>query len=452
MTKYPVEVGVVYEGERIRKNDMQVEFGGSAEYKAELCEVKKAGEIQDGKVNVIGMDIDKLPEGSTNNFFIYLKIAGSDLEEDLEGVVERRIHDIFNYIQGVMHLNQREYVWVRIGKESFKAGLRLSHMGAILSEYIKKEFPIIKKAEVDLITDTEQVKKLVDYAVKKYGERNAKVAGMKDEEVDTFYSCNLCKSFASKHLCVISPNRPALCGAINWFDARAASKIDPEGANQPIAKGKVLDADKGEFEGVNKFLDENTGGATKRIDMYSMFDYPHTSCGCFEAVAFYIPELDAVGIVHRGFKGEGVNGLSFSEMASQTGGGEQVVGFLGFGLEWMRSPRFLSADGGFQRVVYLPKELKEKYSNSIPQDVRDKIADETQVKNVKELQEFLEKVDHPWVKKKKPEATEEKKEPEAVQGAPLVLEGAMPGVGGVSITFKNVRIVADKMIIEKKEK
>ena len=397
MAKYPVDVGVVYEGERIRKGEMQLEFGGNAEFKAELCEVKKESELQDGKVNVIGSDLDKLPDGSTNNFFIYLKIAGPELEEDLEAVVERRIHDVLNYIHGVMHLNQRQYIWVRVSKEAFKAGLRLSHIGAILSEFIKKEFPIVKKAEVDLITDTKKVKEKIEYAVKKYEKRNAKVAGMKDEEVDTFYSCNLCKSFASKHICIISPNRPALCGAINWFDARAASKIDPEGANQPVPKGKVIDPGNGEFEGVNKFMDENTGGATKRVNMYSFSSFPHTSCGCFEAVAFYIPEVDAIGIVHRGFKGEAVNGLSFSEMASQTGGGEQVVGFLGFGLEWIRSPRFLSADGGFQRIVYMPKEIKEKYSESIPVDLRDKIADETQVKNVKELQEFLQRVSHPCV-------------------------------------------------------
>jgi acetyl-CoA decarbonylase/synthase complex subunit beta len=451
MTKYPVEIGVVYEGERIRKNEMQVEFGGEkVQNKAELCEVKPVGELTDGKVTIIGPDLDKLKPDSSNDFFIHLKVGGKGAEPQLEGVFERRIHDIFNYIQGVMHLNQRDYVWIRVSKESYKKGLRLKHIGSILAEYIKKEFSIIEKAEVELVTDPKEAKKRLEHALKKYDERNARVAGMKDEEVDTFYSCDLCKSFASKHICVISPNRPASCGAINWLDARAAEQMNPEGPNQAIPKGKLVDADRGEWEGVNKFMDEYTGGSTKRVNLYSMFGYPHTSCGCFEAVCFYIPDLDGIGIVHRGFQGEAVNGLSFAEMASQTGGGEQIIGFLGIGLENLRSPRFLSYDGGFKRVVWMPKSIKEKYIDVIPAEMREKIATEENAKNTKELKEFLEKVGHPVLRKE--EVKEEKKEekPGEVEVSAVALEG-VPGMGGVTIKFKNVRIIAERMVLEKEK-
>jgi len=54
----PVDVGVIYEGERIRRNDMQVEFGGpSVKQKFELAKVKPMDEIEDGKINIIGQTL-----------------------------------------------------------------------------------------------------------------------------------------------------------------------------------------------------------------------------------------------------------------------------------------------------------------------------------------------------------------------------------------------------------
>ena len=65
--------------------------------------------------------------------------------------------------------------------------------------------------------------------------------GIHDEDVDLFYGCSLCQSFAPTSVCVITPDRIALCGAINWFDGRAAAKVDPEGPQFAIEKGECLD-------------------------------------------------------------------------------------------------------------------------------------------------------------------------------------------------------------------
>ena len=86
----PVDVGAVYEGERIRRKDMQVELGGpDVEAKFELVRVKKLQEVQDEKIIIIGPDIKNMKEGSTHPFGIFVEVAGKQIEPELEGVIER---------------------------------------------------------------------------------------------------------------------------------------------------------------------------------------------------------------------------------------------------------------------------------------------------------------------------------------------------------------------------
>jgi len=457
----PVDVGVVYEGERIRSGDMFIELGGpKVDYKAELVRARKKEEIEDEKVIVIGRDIQELEEGSRVPFGVLVEIYGKKIEKDLEPVIERRIHDFINYIHGMMHLNQRYDIWCRISKEAKNSNLTFEDVGKAIIYLFKAEFSFIEKIQVTLMTDEKEIKKFYDDAVAVYNERDSRIRGMKDDEVEEFYSCTLCQSFAPNHICVISPQRSSLCGALSWLDCRAAYKIDPEGSNFPIPKGGVMDAEKGEFSGVNEAIKESSHGDLERIYMYSMFDFPHTSCGCFETIAFYMPEVDGVGIVDRNFKGEAINGLRFSTMAGQTGGGEQTVGFLGVGVNWMTSPKFLSADGGWERIVWIPSHIKERVKEFIPAEIHDKIPTEKDVKNLDELKGFLEEKKHPiverWVEEEVVEAAEEGLVPEVAAGEEMPIVSAptmaLPGTGGIKIILKNAKIYADKVIIKKVEK
>lgn len=406
----PVKFGVVYEGERIRGPDTFLELGGpNVEYKAELAQVRKNGEIRDENVTLIGGDIQEFKEGDKIPFGILLEVYGDKVEKDLESVIERRIHDFLNYIQGVMHLNQRYDIWIRISKESAKAGLNFDHIGKALIHLFKIEFPFIEEIQVTFITDPEKVKEHYNRALGIYEDRDNRVKGMKDEEVDEFYGCTLCQSFAPNHICIISPQRTSICGAISWIDARAAAKINPDGPIFTIAKGKLLDEKKGEYSGANEIVKEKSNSTNDRFYLYSMFGKPHTSCGCFEAIAFYVPEVDGIGIIDRRFKDAGVNGLKFSTMASQTGGGEQTEGFLGFGINWLFSPKFLSGDGGWERIVWIPSHLKEKVRNEISNEILDKIPTEKDVQGIADMKKFLEEKGHP-VLKKKAEDTEKLKE------------------------------------------
>ncbi len=52
-------------------------------------------------------------------------------------------------------------------------------------------------------------------------------------------------------------------------------------------------------------------------------------------------------------------GMTFPEMASMTGGGVQTPGFMGHGKHFIVSKKFMKAEGGIERIVWMPKELKE---------------------------------------------------------------------------------------------
>ncbi|MGC8961653.1 MAG: CO dehydrogenase/CO-methylating acetyl-CoA synthase complex subunit beta [Candidatus Bathyarchaeia archaeon] len=453
----PVDVGVIYEGERIRKPDMYVELGGpKVNYKFELVRAKNPSEIEDGKVEIIGPDIKDLDEGGSYPFGIYIEVAGKEIEEDLEGIIERRIHEYCNYIEGFMHLNQRYDIWLRLSKKSFQRGLNsFKLIGKVLERLFKSELPIVEKIQITFITDPVKVEEMSRVARQVYEARDARARGLKDEEVDAFYGCTLCQSFAPTHVCVITPQRYANCGAISWFDGRAASRVDPKGPIFRIEVGEVLDAVKGEFSGANEAVKKKSLGEIQRVWLYTAFGYPHTSCGCFEAVAFYIPEVDGLGIVHRDFKGVAVNGLPFSTLADSTAGGRQIDGFHGLSIEYMRSPKFLQADGGWSRIVWMPSAVKEMVGDFIPKEVADKIATERDATTIDELKRFLEDKGHPiverWMKAEEMapmEAVDEGRKAEPSMELPQI--STLPlTYGGFRIILKDVKISAKKMIIRK---
>jgi acetyl-CoA decarbonylase/synthase complex subunit beta len=450
----PVDVGVIYEGERIRKNGMQIELGGPKQpAKFELVRAKKMDEIEDEKVTIIGPDLKDLPEGGNVPFGIYIEVAGKDIEEDLEGVTERRIHEYLNFIEGIMHLNQRYDIWIRVSKKSFQKGLNsFTFVGKVLARLYKSELPFIEKIQFTFITDPSKVKEMYEQAMKIYDARDAKARGMKDEDVDTFYGCTLCQSFAPTHMCVITPQRYSNCGSISWFDGRASAQVDPKGPVFAIEKGELLDSEKGEFSGINESIKQKTLGSVDRVWMYTGFGYPHTSCGCFEAMAFYIPEVEGYGIVDRGFKGVTVNGLAFSTLADSGAGGRQVDGFHGISIEYMRSPKFLQADGGWDRIVWMPQSIKDRVKEFMPKKAIDLIATENDAKTVDELTAFLKQKHHPVVRRWKEAVVEEEPaaEGEEVPEATVFpVSTATVAAGGFKIIFKNAKIHAEKVIIKR---
>ncbi len=449
----PVEIGLVHEGERIRKSNMHCELGGPGiKEKFELVRVCQAETIVHGKISIIGPDLPDIPASSSQPFAILVEIAGEGLDSDIEGVLERRIHEYCNYIQGFMHLNQRYDIWCRLSTQAWNKGFRtLRYIGEVLIALLCSELPLIKSAQVTFFTDPVEIHKRYDDALAIYESRDARARGLHDEDVDVFYGCALCQSFAPTHVCVITPERYANCGAISWFDGRAAARIDPKGPIFAIEKGVCIDPVLGEYSGVNESARDRSMGEVTRVCLYSAYTWPHTSCGCFEGIAFFIPEVEGYGIVHRGFQEVTVNGLPFSTMADSTAGGRQVAGFHGISIEYLRSGKFLAAEGGYARVVWMPESLKEKIYSFIPAELCDVIPTEASVTSINELREFLKKNNHPVIQYwNSSEINNNESEERAGSGNnPVFTFKELPFTGnGIKITLKNAKIYAEKVIIE----
>jgi len=400
----PMACSPAFEGKSIRKEEMFVEFGGGRSPAFELLRFRPTEEVTDGAVKVIGPEIEEIPEGSAFPLAIIVDVYGKTMKKDYEPVLERRIHNFVNYGEGTWHVAQRDIIWVRISKEAVANGIRIEHLGDLISAKFRIDFPdLLDAVQVTLITDEKKVLEAKKEAEETYEERDQRIRGLKDTDVDTFYSCTLCQTFAPNHVCIITPERPALCGAITWLDGKIAYEISPSGANQPVLKGEMIDEERGEFEGVNRFVKKASHGEVDRCSLYSILEYPMTCCGCFECIAVMIPEVNGFMIVNREFTGETPSGMTFSTLAGTIGGGAQTPGFAGISKGYILSDRFLQAEGGIERLIWMPSLLKEELRDRLVQKLKerrieslfDKIADEETAMTLEELIEFLANVKHP---------------------------------------------------------
>jgi acetyl-CoA synthase len=406
ITKVPVPVpfGPAFQGERIRKEDMHVELAGQHQPGFEFLTTRNLDEVEDGKIELIGPEIDDVAEGSKIPLAIWADVAGREMQPDFEPILERHIHDFINCAHGVFHMGQRDINWVRISKEARDAGFKFRHFGTILHAKFHSDFgKIFDKVQFKIFTREKEILELIDIARRIYQMRDARLADMTDESVDTFYSCTLCQSFAPNHVCIITPERSGLCGAYNWLDGKAAFQITPTGPNQPVKKGRVIDAVKGQWQGINEFVYGNSHKTLEAFNAYSMIENPMTSCGCFECISCILPSTNGVMIVYRDYVGMTPVGMKFSTLAGTVGGGVQTPGFVGHSKHYIGSKKFISADGGIKRIVWMNKALKEELEPllrakgsemGIP-DFYEKIADESVAIAEEDVLEFITQKSHP---------------------------------------------------------
>ena len=400
----PVAFAAAFEGEIIRKADMKVEFWSAKNTTCELVLMKNMDEVEDHKLVIDGPDIDSGDLEYALATCVY--VAGKKMQADFESVIERKIHAWFNYMEGVMHTGQRNQFRIRISKDAYDKGLRLTHFAEVLYHMITDEFDaVVDKCEVHLITDPVKATAFLnDVAIPRYNMRDDRLASMTDESVDRFFTCILCQSFAPAHCCVVTPERLGLCGAVSWLDAKATYELNPNGPSQPIMKGGCLDERTGRYTTVNDAIKDATHGAVEEVTLYSIMEDPMTSCGCFECISGIEPMSNGFIVVNREYAGMTPAGMTFGELASCTGGGVQTPGYMGHGRHFISSKKFIHAEGGIERIVWMPKELKDDVGERLNKTAKelygidnftDMIADETVCTDCDALLEFLQEKNHP---------------------------------------------------------
>jgi acetyl-CoA synthase len=400
----PVPYGSAFEGEVVRKADLRVEFGGKYSRCFEYLHMAKLDDVTDGKIEVIGPDFSTVDAQGHMDMGIVIKVAGRQMQADFEPVLERQVHYFVNGASGIQHVGQRDIAWIRVSNNAADKGFNLEHFGKILHARFHEDFgAIVDKVQVTIYTDPKLHAEWLDKAREAYDFRNKRLADLTDNKVDEFYSCTLCQSFAPDHVCVVSPERLGLCGAYNWLDCKASYSINPTGPNQPIKLGKLVDFTKGYWEGTNDYAKIGSHGAVQEVSMYSIMENPMTACGCFECIVMLIPEANGVMVVSREDTAMTPAGMTFSTLAGIAGGGLQTPGVMGVGKFYLISPKFISADGGFKRIVWMSSVLKQSMADEFKAvceregdpELLEKIADERNVNTVEDLLAWLEAHNHP---------------------------------------------------------
>ncbi|MBI4633192.1 MAG: CO dehydrogenase/CO-methylating acetyl-CoA synthase complex subunit beta [Deltaproteobacteria bacterium] len=400
----PVSYGPAFEGERVRGEDIYLECGGGRTHAVEWITTKNMDEVEDGKVEVIGPDVDQVQPPAQLPLAIVAEVAGRQMQEDFEPILERQIHHLINYAQGIMHIGQRDIAWLRVSKSAVQKGFKLSDLGKILHAKLHQDYgAIFDKVQVKVYTEPKEVEKRLAQARDVYHKRDARIEGMTDETTETFYSCLLCQSFAPNHVCVVSPERTGLCGAYNWMDCKAAFEISPTGPNQPVVKGDITDAKLGQWTGINKFVFDASRQKINQVSLYSLMVDPMTTCGCCECIAAVLPTCNGIMTVNRDYMGMTPCGMKFTTLAGSAGGGAVTPGFLGHSKYNITQRKWIAGDGGIKRLVWLPKMLKDEVRErlikrgeeiGIPNFI-DMIADETIGTTEEEILPFLTEKNHP---------------------------------------------------------
>lgn len=403
----PIECSPRWASERVRKNDIWVELGGPKhDYKSfVMVEVVDLDEINPGRIEIVGPDLDEIDSGSSFPFGYYIKLAGEKLNKDYEGFFERWAIDNHTRVEGVMYLNTRDTVWMRLHNRIKSKMNSFKYLPQAIMGIFLAQIPLVEAMESKIIIGTEELggKGLMEEIIETeckpiWDARDAKALEVSDEDTDTFFGCTLCQSFAPNHCCTITPNRTPFCGVINWDNIRVGIEVDPSGYSYVLPKGETIDPVMGVYSGVTETMYARSNRTIKKINLYSAIKYPMTSCGCFEALLFYIDKLDGIGLTNRMFAGETPLGLPFSKLAGLCGGGVQYHGFCGVSMLTIKSKKFIGGDGGWDRIIWITKALKEKLSDVIPETHYALIPTEEDSTNVDELKHILIDRDHPIVK------------------------------------------------------
>ncbi len=399
----PVAYGPAFEDQVVSDAELHIQLGGKEANGFELVHTADANEVMDGKVDLVGPDLPELDAQARADFGLVVKVAGKNLETDFEPYLERQIHSFIGYASGVQHTGSGDSVSIRISKRAVARGFRMEALGNILHARFHEEFPgAIEKIQVTIITDPTKQAAWRARAHDAHEQRNKYIASLRDSDVDEFYVCTSCRAFAPNNVSIITPERVSPCGKCNWLDAKAAYAINPGGVRRPIKVGKVIDSAKGIWEGTNNYARTASHGRLEQVALYSIMHTPMGACGDFECMVMLIPDANGVMVVAHNDTSLTPAGITIDTFSSLTAG-EQIPGVVGVGKNHLLSPKFIAAEGGFKRVVWMSSVLKESMAEELKAvcaregdpELLDRIADERQVRSVEQLLRWMREHRHP---------------------------------------------------------
>ena len=383
----PVPVGKIFSGEEIKDEDIGRRVNGSEH---SFVVVRPFRGVKKDAVKFIGN------RENPSDLCIMVELGDRKVDLPITLWVETVLRQVINYAKGVkVKLDKSGATHLVMTKEALRSGFTLEHLGNLILTGLRNRFPEIGSMRVTFVLDEKEAKKIHPEIRSFVEERAKEVKDTTEESEEEFCGCTRCGSFSLSHVCIVTPEHQAHCGTRPWYQLRAQSILAPTDVYNPcvlIKKGKSLDPLRGEYEGVNRYVEQKTEGRVKRVFLHSVLGCPHTGCSCFQNLAFYIPEVDGIGLMDRSFSGAAPNGRTWTELANLTAGRQCKEGVAPIATAYIGSRKFLQGDRGWGRIVWMNEALQKTVWNAIPTGYRNSIANEKDAKNIEELKKFLKGV------------------------------------------------------------
>lgn len=327
---------------------------------------------------------------------IVVEIANEYLSYDMALVVEQTALRSINFLDGVRAYDKDGvfYLELESGRKHDS-----EQTGEAVYWGIRLQYPRLEDISVNIIFEAENLKAEAENVRKYKNERLNFVDSMTEDNTEEFCACTECRPFSLVHTCIITPEWIPMCASRTYFTVKAAayfglsSSVPYKRQSEKLLplkhvfkKGKILDAHRGEYEGCNQIYSDMTGDRLNRVYMHSVREFPPTSCGCFQNLAFWLEDVKGIAIMSRDSKATAPDGQTWDMLANRAGG-KQSPGITGVSISYIRSPHFLKGDGGMENVVWVDSGLYGKVSDCfLPGQ---KVATENDVSSMAQLKDFI---------------------------------------------------------------
>jgi len=279
-------------------------------------------------------------------------------------------------------------VAAKFDREEFRidlaSGVELdpNRIGEVLIAAIRHEFPRLERIRVEVIGDETRLAEEAPKVRAEKKTRQKEIENATEETVDHFYSCVGCSPFAPDHVCCLTPERAPQCdrpyemiktGALYGYDDMTNihhSKLHRDiNSFQVMEKGEPIDRDKGEWTGVNAQVSRMSHGRTRRLQLHSLDEAPHTGCGCFRLIMFKTEKpRRGIAIMDRGYTGAAPDDRTWRDLHYALAG-KQTPGVAGASPLYLFSRKFLRGDGGWKSVVWVTPKIAEMLGDDLPEHV-----------------------------------------------------------------------------------
>ena len=331
----------------------------------------------------------------TGHVGILVEIQEPAFTDDIALTVERDAIKAISFFPGMRAYEKDGRFCIETAE---KADVQWPQIAEVIAAQVRLHYPRIEHIALRVILDSAECARLAPEVRAYKQHRKALVDGMTEENTDQFVVCTECRPFSLVHTCIVTPDRTPMCAARSYASIKAAALFGFAGdpykrrSEEDIAlrtvfsRGAVIDAARGEYEGANRMYRETTRGKLQRVFLHSVRGFPHTSCGCFQTLVFWIDEAKGLGIMGRGSKAVAPNGMTWDLLANRAGG-KQTDGVMGVSVAYIRSRHFMKGDGGIANVVWVDGGLLPKIRDTIPAGQR--VATELDVATIDQLRTFI---------------------------------------------------------------